>query len=142
MANIVELRDMPDSQLEEKLEDNREELFNLRFRTATSQLEDYSRIRTVRREVAQLQEALHKRRAAVDTAAGHPEIAAVLDGQEWSGAAHFDYEASAWLVEFTDDDGETVATASVNLNKIRRSTRRARRGKRASERVKNVEVTG
>ena len=42
--------------LEEMLENAREEMFNLRFRNASAQLEDYSRLKAVRREIAQIED--------------------------------------------------------------------------------------
>ena len=51
MASIVELRDTSEDELEEMLENAREELFNLRFQHASARLEDFSRLRKVRREI-------------------------------------------------------------------------------------------
>lgn len=130
MANIVELRQMSEERLEEMLENAREEFFNLRFRRASGQLEDYSRLKVARREIAQLETVLHMRKLAVDTAAGQPEIAAALKEQEWEAAAHFDYEASAWQIEFSDENGAALASATVNLNKKQPKSRKdaAKRG--------------
>ncbi len=142
MAFVVELRQMTDEQLEEKLEDAREELFNLRFQKATAQLENYSRIRKVRHDMAQIQEILHKRAMAVQTAAGYPEIATAIAGQEWTGEARFNYEQSGWQVKFKDGSGRELATAQVNLNKATLKSRRARRKGKALQRVTSFEVAG
>lgn len=142
MASIVELREKTDDQIEEMIEDAREELFNLRFQTATAQLEDYSRIRAVRRNLAQFQEVLHKRQLAAEAAMEQPEIAAALSGKEWSYNAHFDYEQTVWLVTFVDDNGKKLASASVNLNKKKPTSRRARKAKPAPQRVVTYEVAG
>ena len=45
MANAVELRDLPDDELLIRLEAAKEELFNLRFQFATSQLDNPRRIK-------------------------------------------------------------------------------------------------
>ena len=58
MLNIVELREMSDDRLEEMMENAREELFNLRFQKASARLENYARLKQVRRELAQLQTVL------------------------------------------------------------------------------------
>jgi large subunit ribosomal protein L29 len=50
----AELRDLSDEESRAKLRELQEELFNLRFQLATGQIENVSRIRTVRRDVARL----------------------------------------------------------------------------------------
>lgn len=123
MANIVELREMSDDKLGKMLDDARQELFNLRFRRASGQLEDYSHLKAARREIAQLETVLHMRKLAVETAVSEPEVAGVLRGKEWEATAHFDYETTAWQVDFTAG-GKELATAVVNLNKKRPRNKR------------------
>ncbi len=130
MANIVEVREMSDDKLEEKIEDAREELFNLRFQKAFAQLDNHARLKTVRRQIAQYESVLAMRKLAVETAAAEPAVAASLAGQTWQGAAHYDYEESGWQVTFRDGGGDKLASALVNLNKKRANSRaeRARAG--------------
>lgn len=130
MANIVELREMDEARLGEMLENAREEYFNLRFRRASGQLEDYSRIRVARREIAQLETVLHMRQLAVDAAATHPKIAAALADKAWEASASFEYEESAWQVSFSDEGGDDLASATVNLNKKKQPKRLADNGRR------------
>ena len=127
MASIVELRDMSDDQIEEMLENAREEIFNLRFQHASARLEDVMRVRHVRREVAQLETVLRMRQLAIEEAALDPEVVGSIDGKEWSAEAYFDYEESKWLVSFVDGDGDELAEARVDLNKKMTRGRRARR---------------
>ncbi|MEJ2751222.1 MAG: 50S ribosomal protein L29, partial [Chloroflexota bacterium] len=47
MANIVEIREMSDDKLTQKIEDAREELFNLRFQKAFAQLDNHARLKKV-----------------------------------------------------------------------------------------------
>ncbi len=141
MANIVELRSMSDEKIEKMLEDAREELFNLRFRRASSQLEDYSRLKVARREIAQLESVLHMRNLAVQAAATEPEIATALNGKEWQGTAHFDYEASAWQVEFMAGN-KRVATAVVDLNKKRPRNQKEAAAKGQPRLVTSYQVVG
>ena len=47
-----ELRELTDEELITKLRESKEELFNLRFQTATGQLTNNHRLRTVRQEIA------------------------------------------------------------------------------------------
>lgn len=117
MANIVELNQMSSDKLAIKLEESREEMFNLRFQVASGRLENTARLRQVRREVAQLETVLHQRRLATEAAAAQPEIAAKLKGIDWQAVTRFVYEDSAWQVEFNDKGGKNLATALVNLNK-------------------------
>ena len=54
MAKIDDLKTRTDDQLSEQLGDLKREQFNLRFQAATNQLEKPSRIREVRRTIAQI----------------------------------------------------------------------------------------
>lgn len=52
--NASELRDLTYEELIEKMAEAKEELFNLRFQLATNQLDNTTRLRDVRREVARI----------------------------------------------------------------------------------------
>lgn len=60
----AELRDLLDEELRGKLRELQEELFNLRFQLATGQIENVSRIRTVRRDIARLKTVQQQRALA------------------------------------------------------------------------------
>ena len=49
-----ELRDLTDEELDNRLSDTRQELFNLRFQSATGALEDTTRLRSTRHEIARI----------------------------------------------------------------------------------------
>lgn len=140
MAKIVALNEMSNKKLEEMLENAREEMFNLRFQRASARLEDYSRIRQVRREVAQVQTVLRLRQLAIEAAAVEPEMASALSGNKWQATASFDYEESRWRVEFTDEDNSLLGSALVDLNKKRPQGRRARQEKPQPRLVTSYEV--
>jgi large subunit ribosomal protein L29 len=142
MANIVEIREMSDDKLTQKIEDAREELFNLRFQKAFAQLDNHARLKKVRREIAQFESVLNMRKLAVDVAANEPAIAAVLDGEEWQSGAHFDYEESAWQVVFRSKDGQDLATAVVDLNKKRSRSREQREKKGQPQLVTSYDIVG
>lgn len=142
MANVVELRDLSDEKLEKKLEDAREALFNLRFRRASNQLEDYTQLKTTRREIAQLETVLHGRKLAVQTAVAQPEIAAAIAEKEWAATARFDYEKSAWRVQITDAQGKTIASATVDLNKKRPSNKKETQKKGQPKLVTSYDIAG
>ena len=54
MADIQDLRTKSDDELSGSLGQLKKEQFNLRFQAATGQLEKASRVREVRREIAQI----------------------------------------------------------------------------------------
>ena len=64
MANVRELRDLGEIELFERLESDKEELFNLRFQLATGQLTNYARIGQVRKDIARLETELRAREIA------------------------------------------------------------------------------
>lgn len=69
--NAQELRDLSDTELDEKLDDFKQELFNLRFELATGQLDNYARLRQVRRDIARVMTVQRERELrASRTAAG------------------------------------------------------------------------
>ncbi|MCE1247164.1 MAG: 50S ribosomal protein L29 [Firmicutes bacterium] len=60
--NIVEKsREMTPLELQAKLKESKEELFNLRFQLATGHLDDYSRIRQLKKQIARLQTVVRER---------------------------------------------------------------------------------
>jgi large subunit ribosomal protein L29 len=59
-----EIRKLSTTDIRKRLEDAREEHFNLRFQRASGQLEDYSQLRRVRRSIARLETILREREIA------------------------------------------------------------------------------
>ncbi len=59
-----ELRELTNVELEGKLADLKEELFNLRFQHATGQLENPMRIREVKKTYARIMTIMQEREAA------------------------------------------------------------------------------
>jgi large subunit ribosomal protein L29 len=57
----IELRDLSDEEMRQKLRELQEELFNLRFQLATGQIENVGRIRMVRRDIARLKTIQHQK---------------------------------------------------------------------------------
>jgi large subunit ribosomal protein L29 len=60
-TKAAELRELNDTELEHRLGEAKEELFNLRFQNATGQLDNIARIPQVRREVARIETLLRER---------------------------------------------------------------------------------
>jgi large subunit ribosomal protein L29 len=59
--NAAELRDLPDADLLERLIETKDELFKLRFTHATGQLDNYDRLRQLRKDVARVNTELRWR---------------------------------------------------------------------------------
>lgn len=64
MARRKGLSDLGDIDLMERLNDSKEQLFNLRFQLATGQLENHARLGEVKREVARVLTELRAREIA------------------------------------------------------------------------------
>ena len=58
---ISEIRELSNEEINAKLKESKEELFNLRFKQATGNLEKPSRIRDLRHTVARLKTVLRER---------------------------------------------------------------------------------
>ncbi|MEJ7934300.1 50S ribosomal protein L29 [Sphingobium sp. AN558] len=54
MANVADLKTKTDDELSSELNSLKREQFNLRFQAATNQLEKPSRVKDVRRSIAQI----------------------------------------------------------------------------------------
>jgi large subunit ribosomal protein L29 len=61
MPTAVELRDLDDTSLLERLRDAKQEAFNLRFQNATGQLDNVSRLKQVKRDIARILTVLRER---------------------------------------------------------------------------------
>ena len=68
MANKLmahDLDEMTDIDLESKLREAKEELFNLRFQAATGQLESHGRLRTVKKDIARIYTVVRERELGI-----------------------------------------------------------------------------
>jgi large subunit ribosomal protein L29 len=59
-----DLRDLTDEELELRLHDTRQELFNLRFQGATGALENSARLKLAKREIARILTVTNEREAS------------------------------------------------------------------------------
>ncbi|MFT4265528.1 MAG: 50S ribosomal protein L29 [Nocardioides sp.] len=66
----IELDELNDVDLETKLRESKEELFNLRFQAATGQLESHGRLRTVKKDIARIYTVVRERELGIRTAPG------------------------------------------------------------------------
>jgi large subunit ribosomal protein L29 len=60
-----ELDSVTNEDLEKKLREAKEELFNLRFQAATGQLESHGRLRTVKRDIARIYTVVRERELGI-----------------------------------------------------------------------------
>ena len=58
-----DLRDLTDDDLDQRLADTRQELFNLRFQAATGALENTTRLKLAKREIARILTVVNEREA-------------------------------------------------------------------------------
>lgn len=64
-VKVKELRDMTDADLRKKLADTKDELFRLRFQSATGQLDNPMKIQEVRRRIARLKTVMRERELGI-----------------------------------------------------------------------------
>jgi large subunit ribosomal protein L29 len=69
MISTEELRALSTEDLQAKLKDAKEELFNLRFQAATGQLESHGRLTAVRKEIARIYTVIRERELGIGGAA-------------------------------------------------------------------------
>jgi large subunit ribosomal protein L29 len=60
-TTATDLRGMLDDELVDKLRQAKEELFNLRFQSATGQLDNNRRLQTVKRDIARIYTVMRER---------------------------------------------------------------------------------
>ncbi|MDQ6875008.1 MAG: 50S ribosomal protein L29 [Actinomycetota bacterium] len=64
----LDLRELDDDDLMQRLRESKEELFNLRFQVATGQLDNNARLHTVRREIARIYTVMRERELGLTVA--------------------------------------------------------------------------
>jgi len=62
-----ELRELGDEELVTKLREAKDELFKLRFQAATGQLENNSRLKAVRKDIARIYTLMRERELGIET---------------------------------------------------------------------------
>jgi large subunit ribosomal protein L29 len=73
MSFAHELDELNSVDLETKLREAKEELFNLRFQAATGQLESHGRLRTVKKDIARIYTVVRERELGIRTVPGANE---------------------------------------------------------------------
>ena len=67
-----QLRGMDDDRLVDELRKAKEELFNLRFQSATGQLDNHGRLRAVRKDIARIYTEMRERELGIGSAPAKP----------------------------------------------------------------------
>jgi large subunit ribosomal protein L29 len=70
MPTAPELDELNDIDLETKLREAKEELFNLRFQAATGQLESHGRLRSVKKDIARIYTVVRERELGIRSTPG------------------------------------------------------------------------
>src|SRR3712207_4007357 len=86
VATAAELRGQTRSELDARVRELKEELFTLRFQSATGQLESHGRLRAVRKDIARIYTVLQERELGI-VADPEAEQAAPQSGAAPSEAA-------------------------------------------------------
>ena len=73
-GTVIDLRGLEDDELATRLRESKEELFNLRFQGATGQLDNSSRLKLVRRDIARIYTILRERELGIKTS-GNEDVA-------------------------------------------------------------------
>ena len=68
--NAHELDELNATDLEAKLREAKEELFNLRFQSATGQLDSHGRLHTVKKDIARIYTVLRERELGIRATPG------------------------------------------------------------------------
>ena len=96
----AQLRVSTEEELQSKLAEAKEELFNLRFQGATGQLESHGRLRAVKKEIARIYTVMRERELGIITLiedSGEPEDEAPV-------AAASEAKSSRRRAKAADDD--------------------------------------
>lgn len=75
MTKVDELRGFPNEEILSRLEEAKEELFNLRFQNATGQLENYKQMGLLKKEIARLETIVRERELGIEMAPKPAEVA-------------------------------------------------------------------
>ena len=78
----VELDTFEDERLVDELKKAKEELFNLRFQSATGQLESHGRLRTVKRDIARIYTVIRERELGIRATPVAVEVAPKAAGKK------------------------------------------------------------
>ena len=111
MTDVTEIREMDDDELYSRLIEAKQEMFNLRFQHVTGQLDNYSRLGDVRKDIARLNTILREREidAAEKSEGGkQPETPEAPEADD-ARRRRRDRVAASRKAQSSDDDDETTS---------------------------------
>src|SRR5262245_32355325 len=85
-----QLRGLDDSKLADELKKAKEELFNLRFQSATGQLDNHGRLRAVKKDIARIYTEMRERELGIGSAPAASKAAPASDKKADKKAAKAD----------------------------------------------------
>ena len=91
----VELDTFEDERLVDELKKAKEELFNLRFQSATGQLESHGRLRAVKRDIARIYTVIRERELGIRAAPAPVEAPAKTEKKTKKAKAEASTDAAA-----------------------------------------------
>ena len=101
--NAPNLRGFDEDRLVEELRKAKEELFNLRFQSATGQLESHGRLRAVKRDIARIYTVLRERELGIRATPAPVEAAPKATKKSTKKAAAADEAPAADTVETAEE---------------------------------------
>jgi len=108
----VELDTFEDERLVDELKKAKEELFNLRFQSATGQLESHGRLRAVKRDIARIYTVIRERELGIRATPAPVEAApkaAKAASKKKTTKVDADADATEIAVDTTDTDKKEEA---------------------------------
>jgi len=105
----VELDTFEDGKLVDELKKAKEELFNLRFQSATGQLESHGRLRAVKRDIARIYTVIHERELGIRATPAPVEVAPKATKAKKKTKADAGAEKGAEPTETVADDTKEEA---------------------------------
>ena len=88
-----DLRGLEDQRLVDELKKAKEELFNLRFQSATGQLDNHGRLRAVRKDIARIYTEMRERELGIGMPPAAPAAGSAESGDSGKKAAKAEKKA-------------------------------------------------
>lgn len=105
--NVDALRELSSDDLTERLDEVKEEFFNLRFQNATGQLENFAQIKQIKREIARINTLVHERELGIEIEPKPQKVAKAKPKKEKEGKEGKEGKAKSKKAAKSDDaDGE------------------------------------
>ncbi|WP_272463147.1 50S ribosomal protein L29 [Intrasporangium calvum] len=101
-----QLRGLDDARLVDELKKAKEELFNLRFQSATGQLDNHGRLRAVKKDIARIYTEMRERELGIGSAPAAPKADTSAADEKAEKAAKKAEKKSAKKAEAADEEAQ------------------------------------